>query len=411
MRNVQTYSEDSRPTRILLDVRDRQPTGISRYALGMVRACIHHLGPEVSLGVLCEGHQLPRLEGMSCLPQVTVLIPTRTELFARFDDAILKQISEFRPQHYHGFANFVDPRMPCPWSVTIHDLIRLTPGMSSHYADHEFAARYSESERANLLEAVAWMRAISGAQAPANGSSMRTYLELMIQIAANHSEFILTPSTTTARALRERVGGEAPIYVDPPQSDPAFSPVAEPSAAQQINVQSPYLLFVGTPGEHKRLDLVESYLSEWDTGMGPTPRLLAVGDRAGGNLYERIRHPAATGQGVERLGYVSDELLSGLYRSALAVVVPSVLEGYCLPADEALQSGGRVLASRIEVLTDRLAADRVRFFTLHDGAEFLNAVAWAVRHYGKPSPNAGHEASSRLDVPLLLDLLGHGESD
>lgn len=410
MRQERTYSEDSRPNRILLDIRDRQPTGISRYAVGMVRACIRNLDAKVSLGVLCESHQLPLLQRMAELSDLTLMTPARTERFVRFDDAILEQIVAFQPDHYHGFANFVDPRISCPWSVTIHDLIRLTPGVSSHYDDDEFAAKYSETECAHLLSAVDWMEASLGAEVTRDANSMLAYSELMIQTAAKRSAFILTPSASTKLVLRERVGDEAQIFVDVPQPDPAFSFAAVPSAPRQFGEHAPYLLFVGTPGRHKRLDLVESFLSDWGADLGPAPRLLAVGDRAGENLYERIDHPAATGKGVERLGFVSDDLLYGLYRSAVALVVPSVVEGYCLPADEALQSGGRVLASRIDVLTDRLTTDRVRFFKLSDSEEFLSAAAWAIREFRETPACTVAAAHTTRDVPLLLTLLGHGES-
>lgn len=409
MKQERTYSEDSRPNRILLDIRDRQPTGISRYAIGIARACTRNLGAEVSIGVLCESHQLPLLERTSVPSNVTLMTPARTERFVRFDDAILEQIVAFQPDHYHGFANFVDARIPCPWSVTIHDLIRLSPGLSSHYADGEFAAKYSETEYINLLSAVDWMDAALSAAGSRNANSMLTYLELMIQIAARRSAFILTPSASTKQALRERVGDEPQIHVDPPQPDPAFSSASGPSIPQHHEGDTPYLVFVGTPGKHKRLDVVESYLSDWGADLGPAPRLLAVGDRAGENIYERIDNPAARGKSVQRLGYVSDELLSSLYRSAVALVVPSVLEGYCLPADEALQSGGRVVASRIGVLTDRLTTDRVRFFNLSDSDEFLSAVVWALEDSRVAPSYTAAAADSGLHVPLLLTLLGHGE--
>lgn len=55
---------------------------------------------------------------------------------------------------------------------------------------------------------------------------------------------------------------------------------------------------------------------------------------------------------VEFIGFVTDEELSGLYKNALATVVPSLMEGFGLPVLEALANKSLVLASDIPSLRE-----------------------------------------------------------
>jgi glycosyltransferase involved in cell wall biosynthesis len=52
-----------------------------------------------------------------------------------------------------------------------------------------------------------------------------------------------------------------------------------------------------------------------------------------------------TGEGVRRLGFVSDEELARLYRGAEAVAYPSLYEGFGMPIVEAMASRTPVVAT------------------------------------------------------------------
>ena len=58
---------------------------------------------------------------------------------------------------------------------------------------------------------------------------------------------------------------------------------------------------------------------------------------------------ALAGDGVMRLGRVTDAELDALYRGAHALVVPSLLEGYGLPLREALARGTPAVVSDLPV--------------------------------------------------------------
>jgi glycosyltransferase involved in cell wall biosynthesis len=74
-----------------------------------------------------------------------------------------------------------------------------------------------------------------------------------------------------------------------------------------------------------------------------------------GRLADRLAGP-----GVRLLGRVSDAELDALYAGALALVMPSLLEGYGLPVREALARGTPAVISDLPVYGDELSPAVVR---------------------------------------------------
>jgi glycosyltransferase involved in cell wall biosynthesis len=71
----------------------------------------------------------------------------------------------------------------------------------------------------------------------------------------------------------------------------------------------------------------------------------------GGPAAAVARDPTLRERIVET-GYVADEELAALYRSALAFVYPSLYEGFGLPALEAMQCGTPVITSNVSSLPE-----------------------------------------------------------
>jgi glycosyltransferase involved in cell wall biosynthesis len=128
---------------------------------------------------------------------------------------------------------------------------------------------------------------------------------------------------------------------------PAVVPAPGAAAPPAADGEPPYLLFVGALEPRKAPDvLAAAYADARARGLGA--RLVHVG--AG-----RLPLP-----GGEPAGAVDDAALSRLYAGALAVVMPSHLEGFGLPAVEALAHGTPAIVSDLpavrEVLGDAAAA-------------------------------------------------------
>ena len=103
----------------------------------------------------------------------------------------------------------------------------------------------------------------------------------------------------------------------------------------------PYILYIGNRRPHKNLPRLFAAFAR--SGVYKECRLLLSGnpDR------ETVDLAAAAGvaDSVEFAGSIPEESLPSYYRGALALAIPSLVEGFGLPALEALASGTPVLAS------------------------------------------------------------------
>ncbi len=107
---------------------------------------------------------------------------------------------------------------------------------------------------------------------------------------------------------------------------------------------APYFLYVGTLEPRKNLPfLVEAWREVWRRHR--IPLVLAGRRREDGPAF-------ADEEGLRLLGAVEEAELPSLYANALAVVYPSLYEGFGLPILEAMQSGAAVLTSRDPAVTE-----------------------------------------------------------
>lgn len=131
-----------------------------------------------------------------------------------------------------------------------------------------------------------------------------------------------------------------------------------------------YLLYVGSLYPHKNISLVLKGLQKL-----PKLKLKIVGSR---NIFvdkvkKHVEQLGLTDQ-VEFLGFVEDQQLHHLYAQSLALVQPSLSEGFGLTGIEAMACGGLVLASDIPVFRE-VYAEHAFYFDPQKVNSFLEAVA------------------------------------
>jgi len=116
-----------------------------------------------------------------------------------------------------------------------------------------------------------------------------------------------------------------------------------------------YGLFVGTLEPRKNL---ETLLVAWrdlrgDGGDGGAPPLLVCGPRGWrARDLRRLLAEAESEGWLRYLGYVSPTELAALYRDAAVVALPSLYEGFGIPAVEALAAGAPLVLSDLPVLRE-----------------------------------------------------------
>ena len=182
----------------------------------------------------------------------------------------------------------------------------------------------------------------------------RVLTSSLIPSVARGARMILTPSESTrrdvVRLLRVDPGR---VRVIPYAASPAFRPtVAPPETLEALGVRAPYFLYVGTLEPRKNLArTLRAFASVADSLPGC--RFVIVGQR-GWRYAEVLRvaeDPALRGR-VDFLGYLPEERLPALYAHALALVYPSLYEGFGLPVVEAMACGTPVLTSRSSSLAE-----------------------------------------------------------
>lgn len=184
----------------------------------------------------------------------------------------------------------------------------------------------------------------------------RTYWSAKRRLALRRATRLFTVSQAARTALVERFGlREDHVAVVPEAPAPPFRPragadVETALAALGLRTRS-YFLFAGGISPHKNLETLLDAYSKLRDARDAVPPLVLVGDLDDGSYLsaaDGVRRQIATLELAEHVrlpGFVSDETLASLYSGATCVVLPSLAEGFGLPAVEAAACGAPLVLS------------------------------------------------------------------
>ncbi len=185
----------------------------------------------------------------------------------------------------------------------------------------------------------------------------RAYRRIVYGWTARLSRLIIVPSEHSKEVLVERAGLDPggirviPLGVSPERYRPGNAE------------REPFLLYPADSWPHKNhARLLEAFARVRQAR--PELRLVLVGARLDGTL---------AAPGVEVRGYVSPDELAGLYRTATALVFPSLHETFGLPPLEAMASGCPTVVSRAGSLPE-ICGDASRYFDPRSTDEMVEAV-------------------------------------
>jgi glycosyltransferase involved in cell wall biosynthesis len=219
---------------------------------------------------------------------------------------------------------------------------------------------------------------------------LRTFWNLKRKVAVRQANVILTVSEYSRRQLISELGltenrvraiSEAAHsrFKVLPRSGGGF----ELPCQYQVDTDTRFMLYVGGISPHKNLDaLVSAFHRITSDPAVADVKLVLVGDYENDpflSAYTDVKRKIAeskVGDKVVFTGYVPDQDLAILYNAATLFVLPSLEEGFGLPAIEALACGTPVVCSNRGPLPD-LLGDAARYFDPYS-VEMMTAVLKSV---------------------------------
>jgi glycosyltransferase involved in cell wall biosynthesis len=311
-------------------------TGIGRYILEMLRAasldgweCVVYGDRTTRLSVALPGVTLRVLNSRWTQWWDQVTLPGQLAS---------DKVSVFLSPYYKGPL-----RAPCPVVLTIHDLFFIGyPG-----------------QRRLLYDAV---------------------MTRLARLYAHRAAAIIADSAYTQRSIVDRLGvNKSKVTVIPVALGPEFTPQPFNEAVmRRYGITPPYILYVGNFKPHKNLPRLLRAFSMLPMELqGRHQMVLAGGDRIYRPTIEALAQNLGVAKRVHFPGQIDDSDLPALYSRCTLFILPSLVEGFGLPALEAMACGAPVAAANRAAIPE-VVGDAALLFDPEDEAAIATTMARAL---------------------------------
>jgi glycosyltransferase involved in cell wall biosynthesis len=298
---------------VLVDVSavPDQPVGAGRYTVELVSA-LDRLG-EIQVSLLARRGDAHRWAVLAPTATVHALAPTNRPARLVWEQTRAPRFAaDLGVDVWHG-PHYTGPlRATVPTVVTVHDLT---------FFDHP-----EWHERTKVA-----------------------YFRRMIPAAVERASAIVAVSSFTASGIRRRFDPGAPVYVAPHGVDHAtFRTDAAPDEGARlraIGVQAPYIAFVGLLEPRKNVPALVRAFARVSAERPNLRLVLAGGDGWGADAVRDAVAASGVASRILRPGYVPADTVPVLLRNAELVAYPSLVEGFGLPALEALACGAALVGT------------------------------------------------------------------
>ncbi len=163
--------------------------------------------------------------------------------------------------------------------------------------------------------------------------------------------------------------------------EPLFHPTESKEFLELHNINDPYFCYVGTIEPRKNLVLLLEAYQDFRENTKDKIQLILVGQKGwkSEDFYEKLeQHPYR--QDILLAGFIEKRFLPEVYSHSLALIYPSIYEGFGLPVVEAMACGTNVICPSNSSLTE--VGGEVAFYFENDDREALQAHMQQVHEGG-----------------------------
>lgn len=195
-----------------------------------------------------------------------------------------------------------------------------------------------------------------------SGWPSRFYWGQWLPNSFRNADRIIADSENTKKDIIKHLAmSEGKIRIIYPSGHESFSPHLLPEKIDEVKrklgIREKYFLFVGTIEPRKNLTrVIEAFLQfKKNQKSGTNYQLAVVGSQAfaHGKVFRDMLHRfGAQQEDVLYSSYIAHEDLNALYQGAVALLFPSLYEGWGLPVLEAMACGTPVLTSNTSSLPE-----------------------------------------------------------
>jgi glycosyltransferase involved in cell wall biosynthesis len=203
---------------------------------------------------------------------------------------------------------------------------------------------------------------------------------LWCKLSARIANRIVVPSSASAQLLRRLNPGLPESRIEiiaecaPQPAHHGIPTVSQRALLDKLAITPPFFLAVGTLQAHKNYERLIQAFEKLESQAGKAHQLVIVGkDGFGAERIHAAARASSRAKQVRLIGYVDDESLSVLYRSADVFVYPSLSEGFGLPVLEAMAVGTPVAASNASSIPE-VGGDAACYFDPRNVEQMAHSI-------------------------------------